>query len=184
MNLRLACKPHSVQQEGSGLRPEVSSRLSAWAIISLDSASPHCSSDLPGTGSLHQRRSTWGDEQPPIVLRRNRPFLVLLPAGVTWPPTLLQAPVVPYTTFSPLQPHPLRVGMRSVSVALIRQVNALRRFPRPGCYPTPCSMECGLSSTQTTQRRDRPSSLRVISSYTLLMGESTFGLRFANKAVL
>src|SRR5512143_1170504 len=28
-----------------------------------------------------------------------------------------------------------------------RQVNASRRFPRPGCYPTPCSLECGLSST-------------------------------------
>ena len=33
-----------------------------------------------------------------------------------------------------------------VSVALFRQVNASRRFPRPGCYPTPCSLECGLSS--------------------------------------
>jgi hypothetical protein len=27
--------------------------------------------------------------------------LVLLPAGVTWPSTLLQMPVVFYTTFSP-----------------------------------------------------------------------------------
>ncbi len=28
-----------------------------------------------------------------------------------------------------------------------RQVNASRRFPRPGYSPTPCSLECGLSST-------------------------------------
>ena len=41
-----------------------------------------------------------------------------------------------------------------------RQVHVSRRFPRPGCYPTPCSMECGLSSTPTTQSRDRPTDLR------------------------
>ena len=34
------------------------------------------------------------------------------------------------------------------------------RFPRPGCYPTPCSMECGLSSIPTTQDRDCPTNLR------------------------
>ena len=33
-------------------------------------------------------------------------------------------------------------------------------FPRPGCYPTPCSMECGLSSIPTTQDRDCPTNLR------------------------
>ena len=36
----------------------------------------------------------------------------------------------------------------------IRQV-----YPHPGCYPTPCSMECGLSSTQLKQSRDRPTDL-------------------------
>ena len=41
-----------------------------------------------------------------------------------------------------------------------RQVHASRRFPRPGCYPTPCSLECGLSSIPTTQDRDRPTDLR------------------------
>ena len=41
-----------------------------------------------------------------------------------------------------------------------RQVHASQRFPRPGCYPTPCSLECGLSSTPTTQSRDRPTDLR------------------------
>ena len=33
-------------------------------------------------------------------------------------------------------------------------------FPRPGCYPTPCSMECGLSSIPTTQNRNCPTNLR------------------------
>ena len=51
-------------------------------------------------------------------------------------------------------------GELFVSVALIRQVHASRRFPRPGCYPTPCSMECGLSSIPTTQDRDCPTNLR------------------------
>jgi hypothetical protein len=49
---------------------------------------------------------------------------------------------------------------RPVSVALIRQVSSSRRVPRPGCCPTPCSMECGLSSIPTTQNRDRPTDLR------------------------
>ena len=48
-----------------------------------------------------------------------------------------------------------------VSVALFRQVSSSRRVPRPGCYPTPCSMECGLSSIPTTQDRDRPTDLRT-----------------------
>ena len=42
-----------------------------------------------------------GDEQSPIVRRRFRPCLALLPAGVTWPSALRQTPVVSYTTFSP-----------------------------------------------------------------------------------
>jgi len=53
-----------------------------------------------------------------------------------------------------------RWGRLSVSVALVRQVSSSRRVPRPGCYPTPCSMECGLSSAPTTQDRDRPTDLR------------------------
>ena len=37
-------------------------------------------------------------------------------------------------------------GWLFVSVALVRQVRSSRKLPRPGCYPTPCSLECGLSS--------------------------------------
>lgn len=55
---------------------------------------------------------------------------------------------------------PCGVSWLFVSVALIRQVSSSRRVPRPGCYPTPCSVECGLSSVSTTQDRDRPTDLR------------------------
>jgi len=55
---------------------------------------------------------------------------------------------------------PCGVSWLFVSVALVRQVSSSRRVPRPGCYPTPCSMECGLSSVPTTQDRDRPTDLR------------------------
>ena len=73
-------------------------------------------------------------------------------------------PVVFYTTFSPSPRQcPIINGTLPglfVSVALFRQVSSSRRVPRPGCYPTPCSMECGLSSAPTTQDRDRPTDLR------------------------
>jgi hypothetical protein len=55
---------------------------------------------------------------------------------------------------------PCGVSRLFVSVALVRQVSSSRRVPRPGCYPTPCSVECGLSSVSTTQDRDRPTDLR------------------------
>ncbi len=55
----------------------------------------------PGLAFPTRGKGTCGDEQSPIVHRRFRPCLALLPAGVTWPSTLLQMPVVSYTTFSP-----------------------------------------------------------------------------------
>src|SRR6185503_9755440 len=62
--------------------------------------------------------------------------------------------------FTLTPPTLARGRSRPVSVALVRQVSSSRRVPRPGCYPTPCSMECGLSSIPTTQNRDRPTNLR------------------------
>jgi len=100
----------------------------------------------PGLAFPTKGKGAYGDEQPPVVHGRLRPCLALLPAGVTWPPALRQAPVVSYTTFSPSPPPPclpqiLRIwgrcplgqrGWLSVSVALFRQVHASRRFPAPG----------------------------------------------------
>ena len=74
----------------------------------------------------------------------------------------------PFHSYCPHLCAPLPMGEgigareRLVSVALIRQVSSSRRVPRPGCYPTPCSMECGLSSTPSTQDRDRPTDLRQL----------------------
>ena len=61
--------------------------------------------------------------------------MALLPMGVARPQALLPAPVVSYTTISPLLPKE-----RFVSVA--RSGRSLR----PGRYPASCFMECGLSS--------------------------------------
>ena len=117
---------------------------------------------LPGTDFLTAWGSTYEDEPSPVVRGQLRPCLALLPTGVTWPSTLLQMPVVFYTTFSPSPLTSSEMSWLFVSVALIRQVSSSRRVPRPGCYPTPCSMECGLSSIPTTQDRDRPTDLRPL----------------------
>ncbi|MEY2818025.1 MAG: hypothetical protein RL275_1488 [Chloroflexota bacterium] len=93
----------------------------------------------PGLTQPTGGKGAYGDEQSPIVHRRNRPCLALLPAGVTWPRTLLRAPVVSYTTFSPSRPLQWRRSL-FVSVALVRQVHAFRQssrqrmtdFPAPG----------------------------------------------------
>jgi len=60
----------------------------------------------PGLAFPTRGKGTCGDEQSPIVHRRFRPCLALLPAGVTWPSALRQMPVVSYTTFSPSPLHP------------------------------------------------------------------------------
>ncbi len=65
------------------------------------------------------------------------------------------APVVSYTTFSPL---PLRAVC---FCGPIRQV--LPKDPRPGRYPVIYPVECGLSSTLITQRRDHLAGLMELS---------------------
>jgi hypothetical protein len=103
--------------------------------------------------------------EPPLP-SRDYLCLTLLQEGVAWPQTLPPAPVVSYTTFSPLplppptSPKFLNLGEewglgRSVSVA--RSV----RLPHPGCYPAPCSVECGLSS-MAQSHRGHPVSLGII----------------------
>jgi len=83
------------------------------------------------------------------------PCLTLLLAGVTWPRTLLPAPVVSYTTFSP---SPFRLF---VSVALSG------RLLRPGVSPAPCPAQRGLSSTG--KRPPRSSSQPEQINYTLCL---------------
>ena len=91
--LRPVYKPHSVRQVTLPVRS------SLWA---ARHRAARC--NLPGTGPPIAWEGTYEDEQSPAIRRWLRPYLVLLPAGVTWPPILLPVPVVFYTTFSLLLP--------------------------------------------------------------------------------
>ncbi len=131
--LRTIYKPHSVRSAETPLCDHLSGR---HVTVPLGAAYPEL----------------FEDEQSPVVRRRLCPCLALLPTGVTWPPTLLWMPVVSYTTFSP-SPRRKRRGC-----LFLWPYSG--RFPRPGCYPTSCSLECGLSSIPNVQDRDRPTDLR------------------------
>ena len=82
-------------------RQPAAGRSSLWA-----AALPRGSCGLPG--ARRGRAAPW-------IPKDRRPCLALLPAGVAWPRPLLAAPVVSYTTVSPL---PRLAPGRSVSVAL------------------------------------------------------------------
>lgn len=159
--LRTVYKPHSVRQQVPG-------RSSLWAACRHTA---RCG--LPGTGALpvegaHMEASSLPPSADDFV-----------PA---WPCSQRGLPghahycarrwslTPPFHHHLPLPAFPKSNGFgegarRAGGLAVcfcgpFRQVHASRRFPRPGCYPTPCSMECGLSSTPTTQGRDRPTDLR------------------------
>jgi len=162
---------------------KVQNTASGWSISRILSSGHPCGDHLcshlsgrgvttlldaayPGLAFPTRGKGTCEDEPSPIVHRRFRPCLALLPAGVTWPHALLRAPVVSYTTFSPspssqrmegcLFLWPLSGRLRLSACSHPQGMG----FPRPGCYPTPCPMECGLSSIPTTQDRDCPTNLR------------------------
>ena len=81
-------------------------------VIHLGFRSPWTSSSLPEIILQRRReRAAPGMLAAPAVLH---PCLTLLPEGVTWPRALLPAPVVSYTTFSPLPPRQCRVGGMSL----------------------------------------------------------------------
>jgi len=90
---RPTCKPHSVRRGNP-----------AWVIIYLGRRSPCASCSLPGTSAFRgkARRRAASRPLPHAEAGGLCPCLALLPAGVAWPPALLPAPVVSYTTFSPL----------------------------------------------------------------------------------
>lgn len=101
-----------------------------WAIISLGRRSPAGSCSLPGTvgrAALPPRREmvpAWPCSGRGLPGRR-----------------ITAAPVVSYTTLSPLL---LRSGASAKRCISVARSGALRR---PGGYPAPCPMERGLSST-------------------------------------
>ena len=151
--LRTVYKPHSVQQQVPG-------RSSLWAACRHTA---RCG--LPGTGALpmegaHMETSSLPPSADDFVpawpcSRRGLPGHAHYCAR-RWSFT---------PPFHPCpHPGPLPKGEEEIKAVCFcgpfRQVHASQRFPRPGCYPTPYSLECGLSSTPTTQGRDRPTDLR------------------------
>ncbi len=62
---------------------------------------------------------------------------------------------------------PKRMEGLFVSVALVRQVHASRRFPRPGSYPTPCSYGVRTFLDPDNAGPRPPDQPEVIASYTL-----------------
>ena len=91
MFLRTVYKPHSVHGAIAPLGDHLSGRHVAAPL----------GATYPGLAFSSHEKARKEDEQSPAIRRWLRPYLVLLPAGVTWPSTLLQMPVVFYTTFSP-----------------------------------------------------------------------------------
>ena len=148
-HFRPVYKPHSVQW----IAPSVQSSL--WATRRRIA---RC--NLPGAGLSHKRerhmRRRAVSHRPQTI----SPLLGLAPGG-GYLATCITADAggLLHHLFT-ITTSPKRMEGLFVSVALIRQVHASRRFPRPGCYPTPCSMECGLSSIPTTQNRNCPTSLK------------------------
>jgi hypothetical protein len=125
MRERSSCKPRSV-------RWAVSERAcppthTTEAIIYLGPTSRLGSSGRPGA----QR------ERAALRPEGHRSCLALLQVGVAWPPTLLPAPVVSYTTFSPLPESQSTTWSRQGGLRCIRLSGGcflwpFRGLPRPG----------------------------------------------------
>ncbi len=120
--------------------------------ISLGCASPRSSSSLPGA------RGKRAASRPPEG--RLHPCLTLLRMGVTWPRHYCRRR---WSLTPPFQPYRFPGGM---FLWPDPAGSPLARFPRSGCYPASCSVECGLSSIPLARNRGRPTNLRCI-QYTL-----------------
>jgi len=96
-------------------------------------------------GLMQPTRGSRRMSNPPLASELH-PCLALLPMAVTWPPTLLPAPVVSYTTFSPL---PITRASTCLAACGLggRFLWSCARVPPPGSYPASCSLERGLSSS-------------------------------------
>ena len=160
--LRPVYKPHSVRQQVPG-------RSSLWAAC-LHAA--RCG--LPGTGTLPMEGAHMeASSLPPSA----DDFVPAWPCSQRGLPGRTHYCVRRWSFTPPFHPcphpNPLPKGEGEIKAVCFcgpfRQVHASRRFPRPGCYPTLCSMECGLSSTPTTQDRDRPTDLRYFDDNRIML---------------
>ena len=154
----MACKPDSVSPRGQ------LAVLVGSVIICLEGRLPDPSCSLP------EGRSREGESAGRTPATGPSFCLTLLPMGVAWPRRLLSAPVVSYTTFSPLRPERSRSRARGLF---------LWSYPRvtpPGRYPASHPMESGLSSPQrwcASPGHDHPAnsgSRRSVASYPTAKG--------------
>ncbi len=83
-------------------------------------------------GLVQPTRGSKGTSNPPLASELH-PCLALLPMADTWPPTLLPAPVVSYTTFSPLPgSEPQVLGTCDPVAPAVIFCGPMRGFARPG----------------------------------------------------
>ena len=107
-----------------------------------------------------RRSSIWGLRCRQTSVRPTRgliggpptPLFGLAPGGVYQPPRSPEVLVVSYTTVSPL---PVPVWQARQAIGGLVSVALFRRVAPPGCYPAPCPMESGLSSTACGIARSR-----------------------------
>jgi hypothetical protein len=126
------------QRFSSSSRPisRILSGASAVAIISLGCAFPHSSCGLPGTLAAVRTAARETSSLPPLQ-ERLYPCLALLPIGVTWPLTLLRAPVVSYTGPA-YRPPKKRLTPSSHLFTLTQpKPGGLFLWPYPAGCPTP-----------------------------------------------
>ena len=143
--LRTVYKPHSVQQQGC-LGDHLSGRHVATPLVAA----------YPGLAPSRWRVHIWrraASRRP----QTTSSLLGLAPGGGYLATHITaRAGGLLHHLFTLTTPY----GAAVCFCGPFRQVHASRRIPHPGCYPTPCSIECGLSSTPATQSRDRPTNLR------------------------
>ncbi len=113
------------------------SRILSCAIIHLGHPLLDASSDLPGS----LRRATC---LLPLERKQSPPYLVFLRVGFTSRRMSPPCAVVSYTAFSPLPVFPIVMEKHRRFVFCC----TFRCLTTPGCYPAPCPMEFGLSSSR------------------------------------
>ena len=92
----------------------------------------HLSRPHVTVGLMQPTQGSKGTSNPPLASELH-PCLALLLMAVAWPPALLPAPVVSYTTFSPLPgPEPQVLGTCDPVAPAVVFCGPLRGFPRPG----------------------------------------------------
>ena len=133
---------------------------SICAVISLGNASPHCSMQptrgwpFPQKGKAHAETSS--------LPSSTDDFAPAWPCSRRGLPGHLHYGRCRWSLTPPFHHHHFtqKDGRAVCFCGPYPAGSRLSAVSRPGCYPTSCSMECGLSSIPTTQNRNCPTSLK------------------------